>query len=284
MDDFSKYIQSQMFVAKLHEKIHSKVLETGKTSPSFHQSIKTTPFFLTHRMEAQQPGFEDADIQNRFEGPQSPDQLIQRLKEARKIARHVKEQAALKHRRVKDPKAEQLCQRPARAIGRLLLQRTLQQAVSQVHWTSSNSETKRGDRCFIKMLNSGRKMTVHVNGLKPYHVPPDQAQIKDKHPAIPTPAPPPQLPPRNPQPFQPPPQLPKFQDFHGPVTKRTGSKKPSPPKISALNEGVQKICQTLIEETGNEEQWILIIKKPKRCRPAKPSLQKQLAKQQLINY
>ena len=33
MDDYSKYIQTQMFIAGLHEKIRSKVLESGKTTP-----------------------------------------------------------------------------------------------------------------------------------------------------------------------------------------------------------------------------------------------------------
>ena len=33
MDDYTKFIQTQMFVAGLHENIHSRVLESRKTTP-----------------------------------------------------------------------------------------------------------------------------------------------------------------------------------------------------------------------------------------------------------
>ena len=82
--------------------------------------------------------------------------------------------------------------------------------------------------------------------------------------------------------------LPKNQDPYIPVASRTRSKNPqisaliqiAPQPINLAGEGVQKICQQLINETAEEDRWILVIKKPKR----KPSWQKQLARHQLKNY
>ena len=126
----------------------------------------------------------------------------------------------------------------------------------------------------IKMLNSGRKTTVHVNRLKPYHVPPEQVENNDDTPKLPPSAPPLQLPPQNPQSFQLPPVPLKDLIPYEPVAGagRTKSKNPNLSPIFALNkaprninsaeEGVQKICEMLIGETESE-QWILVIKKPK---------------------
>ena len=53
---------------------------------SFHRSIKNTPFFLTHGMEPRQPGFDAAQVRTKFEGPLSPEDMVQRLRKAREIA------------------------------------------------------------------------------------------------------------------------------------------------------------------------------------------------------
>ena len=87
---------------------------------SCHRSIKTTPFFLTHGMEAKQSGFEAADIQNKFDGPQSPDQ------EAREIAR-----------------PPQLHQRPTWATCKLVPWQEKCQTLHKVHWPSPNPRTQK---------------------------------------------------------------------------------------------------------------------------------------------
>ena len=73
---------------------------------SFHQSIKTTPFFPTHGMEARQPGFEAADIRNKFEGPLSPEQLVQCLHQAPEVANLNNVLATFKAQTDYDKKAE----------------------------------------------------------------------------------------------------------------------------------------------------------------------------------
>ena len=57
-------------------------------------------------MEARQPGFEAADIRNRFDGPLSLDQLVQRLQLAWEVARHNNKQATFKAQKDYDKKAE----------------------------------------------------------------------------------------------------------------------------------------------------------------------------------
>ena len=57
-------------------------------------------------MEARQPGFEATDIRNRFDGPLSPDQLVQRLQQDREVARHNNEEATFKAQKDYHKKAE----------------------------------------------------------------------------------------------------------------------------------------------------------------------------------
>jgi hypothetical protein len=49
---------------------------------SFHRSIKNTSFFLTHGMEARQPGFNAADVRTKFKGPGLPVEILERLQKA----------------------------------------------------------------------------------------------------------------------------------------------------------------------------------------------------------
>ena len=250
---------------------------------SFHRSVKNTPFFLTFGMEARQPGFDAAESRLRFEGPKSPEELVNRLHQAREIARHCNEEATFQAQQQHDRKAE-----PHKFVRDQLV------LLEDTYFASRNAKLApkftgphrilelKGDANVVLKLTSGRKVTVHVNRLKPYHVPNQETEPEEEI-QLPPPLPPPPVPPRTIA--QPPPLPPRNQpavQFSDPVASRTRSRH----QISALEidprltetpypsdfggEGVQRLqalSGTLINEDENEEQWVLVVKKPKRRRP-----------------
>jgi transposase InsO family protein len=138
---------------------------------SFHRSIKNTPFFLTHGMEARQPGFNAADVRNKFEGPGSPEEMLERLQKARRIAQEENEQVTLQAQMHHDKKAE-----PHGYVRDQLV------LLEDNYFASRNAklapkftgphrilELKGESNVVLKMAQSGRKVTVHVDRLKPYH-------------------------------------------------------------------------------------------------------------------
>ena len=182
------------------------------------------------------------------------------LHQAREIARHANEEATFQAQKNYDQKAE-----PHSFVrDQLVLHEDLyfagQNAKLSPRFTGPHHiiELKGETDVVIKMLNSGRKTTVHVNRLKPYHVPPEDVQLDDA-PQIPPPAPLPQLPPRNSQNLMPPQLPPRNLEPYVPVAARTRSKNPQisaetenhPQPINLAGDGVQKICQQLIEETAD---------------------------------
>ena len=245
---------------------------------SFHRSIKNTPFFLTHGMEARQPGFNAADVRTKFEGPGSPEEMLERLQKARRIAQEENEQATLQAQQQHDRKAE-----PHGYVRDQLV------LLEDNYFASRNAklapkftgphrilELKGESNVVLKMAQSGRKVTVHVDRLKPYHAP--SVNDSEENVALPTPLAAPPVPPKQSSavPTVPPPVPPRFSE---PVAHRTRSKNPN---ISALEnetpqdnefarEGVQKCQQILISENDQEEQWVLVIKKPKRRQARKPA-------------
>ena len=255
---------------------------------SFHRSIKNTPFFLTHGMEARQPGFDAAEVRTKFSGPQSPEQLVKRLQEARDIAQRDNQDATLRAPQDHDRKAQ-----PHSFVRDQLV------LLEDNYFASRNAklapkftgphriiELKGESDVVIKMGTSGRKLTVHVNRLKPYHVPNLEEAPVTPPPLPPRPEPvqPPRVPPRRAAaPFpQPPPTEPEFSD---PVATRTRSKRiisaldcPSPTPSDLTGEGVQRcqesagtkfVSKNLINETEEVENWVLVVRKPKRRQPIK---------------
>jgi transposase InsO family protein len=243
---------------------------------SFHRSIKNTPFFLTHGMEARQPGFNAADVRTKFEGPGSPEEMLGRLQRARRLAQEENEQSTLIAQQQHDKKAE-----PHGYVRDQLV------LLEDNYFASRNAklapkftgphrilELKGECNVVLKMAQSGRKVTVHVDRIKPYHAPIQKESESDSDQLIPDPVPAPTVPPK--QSVAVPPPVP--QRFSDPVAHRTRSKNPN---ISALirhtpqdnefaGEGVQKCQPILISENEQEEQWVLVIKKPKR-RVRKPA-------------
>ena len=54
---------------------------------SFHRSIQNTPHFLTNRIQARQLAFFQEDLNGKFYGENTIDELTQRLQYARQIAK-----------------------------------------------------------------------------------------------------------------------------------------------------------------------------------------------------
>ncbi len=252
---------------------------------SFHRSIKTTPFFLTHGMEPRQPGFEAADIRVKFEGPQSPEQMLQRLQKARELAQQNNEEATFRAQVDHDRKAAPHSYVRDQLV---LLEKNYflgENAKLSEKWTGPHRiiELKGETDVTLKMCDSGRKTTVHVDRIKPYHVKNNSEII------FPAPNVPPTVPARNPktlpQPEKvtvttPPPPLPRQRKVPPPVPDRVLRPRNKPSEISALKsdpkqfnlkgEGVQNISNSVLEQRQKEEeeeQWVLVIRK-------KPSKQK----------
>ena len=120
-------------------------------------------------MEPRQPGYEATNIRTKFQGLQAPKELVQRLKEAWEIARHANKEATFKAQKDYDQKAE-----PQNSLRYQLI---LLEDFYLAGRNSNNSprftgphrilELKGESDVAIKMLNSDRKTTVHVNHLCP---------------------------------------------------------------------------------------------------------------------
>ena len=63
---------------------------------SFHRSIQNTPHFLTYGIQARQPAFFQEDLNRKFYGENTTDELTQRLQYARQIAEQNNEYATSK--------------------------------------------------------------------------------------------------------------------------------------------------------------------------------------------
>ena len=261
---------------------------------SFHRSVQNTPFFLTHGMEARQPTFDAASNRIRMEGPKPSQEIMDRLYEARQRAINANQDATASAREYHDRKAEPhhyhrdqlvLLQDP------YYLNRNAKMAPK---WTGPHRiEQLKGDCDVSLKLASGRKLTAHVDRLKPYHqknepevIPDDQEAYTQDYtddeehmppPQIPPTVPPPQppLPPRStnqvkqkiiqPQLIQPhllPRRSPRFSNV---------SALQKPPTLKILTgEGVQKVevQKTLISQSKDKVSWAAVITETRHFHPA----------------
>ena len=137
---------------------------------SFHRSVQNTPFFLTHGMEARQPSFDAASNRVRMTGAKPSQEIMDRLHEARQKAIEANQQATATAREYHDRNAEPHHYHRDQLV---LLQDPYylnRNAKIAPKWTGPHRiEQLKGDCDVTLKLASGRKLTAHVNRLKPYH-------------------------------------------------------------------------------------------------------------------
>jgi len=140
---------------------------------SFHRSIKSSPYFLTHGLEARQPGFPTPDVRRKFYGESSTDELMHRLLMARDVARRNNEAASEQNQDQFDRKAEPHQYRLHQLV--LLNEHSFlhKNAKLAPKWSGPHRIVKlKNDNNFeLKLRNNNRKLIVHANRLKPYIVP-----------------------------------------------------------------------------------------------------------------
>lgn len=139
---------------------------------SFHRSIKTTPFFLTHGIEPRQPGFPETDLRRKFYGENNTDELINRLKLAREVARYHNEEATQMAESYYNKHAEP---HPFK-IGQLVL-------LNETYFLHKNTKLapkwtgphrilafKGPNNAEILLAHNNKKLVVHTNRLKIYNL------------------------------------------------------------------------------------------------------------------
>ena len=146
---------------------------------SFHRSIKTSPFFLTHGIEPRTPAFFGSDIRNFLKDDHSTP--LQRLAEARKLAVENNFQAIDDQKESFDKKADYRVFQP----GQMVL-------LDEFNFLGKNKKLAnkfsgpfkilrlKDDRNAEIVVNNGRKIVVNVQRLRPFlgfDVPPDDNDL-----------------------------------------------------------------------------------------------------------
>ena len=72
----------------------------------FHRSIQNTPHFLMYGIQARQPPFFQEDLNRKFYGENTTDELTQQLQNARQIAEQNNEYATIKMQEQFNQKAQ----------------------------------------------------------------------------------------------------------------------------------------------------------------------------------
>jgi hypothetical protein len=161
---------------------------------SFHSTIKTSPFFLTYGMEPRLPTLPTPDLQRKFYGESTTDDLIRKLLLTRDIARRNSEVASEEAERQFNKKAEPHAFLPDQLV---LLDEHSFLAKNQKlapKWSGPHKILRLKGECNVELLlqHNNKKLIAHVNRLKPYFVPKTAAvESPDFFPAQkPTPPPP----------------------------------------------------------------------------------------------
>jgi hypothetical protein len=100
----AKYLSSFCDDSTLNWELYLALLMFSYNA-SFHRSIKTSPFFLTFRMEPQLPSLPTPDLRRKFYGESTSDDIIRKLLIARNVARQNNEDASDQARAQFDSKA-----------------------------------------------------------------------------------------------------------------------------------------------------------------------------------
>jgi hypothetical protein len=140
---------------------------------SFHRTIKTSPFFLTYGMELRFPALPIPDLQQKFYGKSSTDDLIRKLLLTRDIARRNSEVASDKAERQFNKKAEPHSFLPDQIV---LLDEHSFLAKNQKlapKWSGPHKILRLKGECNVELLlqHNNKKLITHMNRLKPYFVP-----------------------------------------------------------------------------------------------------------------
>ena len=271
---------------------------------SFHRSVQNTPFFLTHGMEARQPSFDAASNRVRMTGDKPSQEIMDRLHEARQKAIEANQDATATAREYHDRNAEPhhfyrdwlvLLQDPY-YINR--------NAKIAPRWTGPHRiEQPKGDCDISLKLASGRKLTAHVNRLKPFHQKSELEVVQDEQQSTaedksnfetddyidrPPPVPPRFAPPRPPVPPKPTnqvknnfvliqPQLfkPQVPPWRSPKFSNVSALEKAPKLKIFPGEGVQKVKvqKTLISQSEDKVSWAAVITETRRINPAQEGSQ-----------
>ena len=139
---------------------------------SYHRSIKTSPFFLTYGMEPRTPTFPGPEIRRTFYGESATDELIQRLFQARDVARRINEESTEGYREQFNKKA----QPHSYQVGQLVLldEHSFLHKNTKLapKWSGPHRILQLKGDCNVELkMTNGRKNIIHVNRLKPYFIP-----------------------------------------------------------------------------------------------------------------
>jgi hypothetical protein len=138
---------------------------------SFHRSIKTTPFFVTYGIEPRQPGFPQTELRRKFYGESTTDELLQRLRTAREVARLNNEDATMHAQNYYD---QQASAHPFKVGQLVLLNETYflhKNAKLAPKWTGPHRITKlKGpNNAEIQLQHNNKRLLVHTDRLKVYN-------------------------------------------------------------------------------------------------------------------
>ena len=143
---------------------------------SFHHSIQNTPHFLTYGIQARQPAFFQEDLNRKFYGENTTDELMQRLQYARQIAEQNNEYATNKMQEQFNRKAQPHSFAPNQWV--LLRDFTIlgKNAKLAPKWKGLFKiiSLKGAHNLLIHLADGKRTKLVNIENVKPYHEAPEK--------------------------------------------------------------------------------------------------------------
>jgi hypothetical protein len=151
---------------------------------SFHQTIQTSPFFLTFGQNAVQPNFNQVKLHEKFIPVNTPEEKFQILQEARQMARRNAAHQQTINQEEYDRKAEPHTFKKNHWV--------LEKRFNYLHKKKTKLAAKyKGPFKILRVLphnnveirlSARRKSIVHANKLKPYHLKGEFQTFKDYFP------------------------------------------------------------------------------------------------------
>ena len=143
---------------------------------SFHRSIQNTPHFLTYGIQARQPAFFQEDLNRKFYGENTTDELTQRLQYARQIAEQNNEYATSKMQEQFNRKAQPHSFSPGQWV--LLRDFTVlgKNAKLAPRWKGPFKiiSLRGSHNLLIHLADGKRTKLVNIENVKPYHEAPEK--------------------------------------------------------------------------------------------------------------
>ena len=170
-DYLSKYVNQTMLDWELYI---APLMFAYNTS--FHRSIQNTPHFLTYGIQARQPAFFQEDLNRKFYGENTRDELTQRLQYARQIAEQNNEYATSKMQEQFNRKAQPHSFAPGQWV--LLRDFTVlgKNAKLAPKWKGPFKiiSLKGAHNLLIHLADGKRTKLVNIENVKPYHEAPEK--------------------------------------------------------------------------------------------------------------